>query len=371
MAMVLVSARGALAQGSLEPPKFQPAPVSPAAPAAVKSSLEADPFEQEGAAPAAKTAPAAKATAAKTGAATAPAAAPAAPVTTPTPATTTPPAATTTTTDRSATTTTPATPSGTAPTGLPSLVPEPSAPPAVTAPAVAPASVPPSPPAPAPSTSRPGGATSALEPMGTRGVSQYEDMQPGPDPSVARRATEPRPREDPGIALQAGGGIMNFGSSQMQELTSAGGYWDVRVIGGLRRVFAFEAAYVGTANPVTAPGVLEGSSLVGHGAEGDLRLNLPLVTSDGAYFIPYGVAGLGWQHYRIVNGATTGAMLAQNDDVLVVPVGGGLTIGYRHMYLDARFTYRFSQYDDLLTASDQSDGQLRQWSFGGNFGWAF
>jgi hypothetical protein len=189
---------------------------------------------------------------------------------------------------------------------------------------------------------------------------------------VARRASEPGPREDSGLALQAGGGIMNFGSSRMQELTSAGGYWDVRLIGGLRQVFAFEAAYVGTANPISAPGVLEGSALVGHGAEGNLRLNIPLVTSDGAYFMPFGVAGLGWQHYRIVNGATTGAMLAQNDDVLVIPVGAGLTIGYRHMYLDTRFTYRFSQYEDLLTASDQSNnGQLRQWTLGGNFGWAF
>lgn len=207
--------------------------------------------------------------------------------------------------------------------------------------------------------------------MGTRGVSQYEDMQPGPEPAVARRARDPRDGAGAGAALQAGGGIMNFGSSQMQELTSAGGYWDVRLVLGMTRMFGFEAAYVGTANAVTAPGVVGGSSLVGNGAEGALRLNIPIVTRDGAYFIPFGVAGMGWQHYRIVNGTTTGAALAPDDDVLTIPVGGGLTIGYRQLYLDTRFTYRFTQFENLIAGSERTNDQLRQWTFGGNFGYAF
>jgi len=53
-------------------------------------------------------------------------------------------------------------------------------------------------------------------------------------------------------------------------------------------------------------------------------------------------------------------------------VGGGLTIGYRHLYLDTRFVYRFTQYEDLMAANEGSrSGQLRQWTFGGNFGYVF
>jgi hypothetical protein len=207
--------------------------------------------------------------------------------------------------------------------------------------------------------------------MGTRGISQYEDMQPGPEPALSSRAPEPQRGEGPGVAIQAGGGIMNFGSSQMQELTQTGGYWDARLVIGMRKVFGFELAYVGTVNPVTAPGVASGSSLVGNGAEGALRLNIPLVTREGAYVMPFGIVGMGWQHLRIVNGSTSGQVLAKADDVVTVPVGGGFSIGYRHLFLDTRFVYRFTQYEDLIPANGRSNDQLRQWSFGGNFGYVF
>jgi hypothetical protein len=116
--------------------------------------------------------------------------------------------------------------------------------------------------------------------------------------------------------------------------------------------------------------VQSGGSLVGNGAEGNLRLNIPIIGRDGAYVLPYGIAGVGWQRYRIVNGDPTG-MLASGDDVLSFPVGGGLTIGYRHLFLDTRFTYRFTQYEDLIVANGQTRDQLRHWAFGGNFGYVF
>jgi hypothetical protein len=137
-------------------------------------------------------------------------------------------------------------------------------------------------------------------------------------------------------------------------------------------VFAFELAYVGTLNPLTAPGVVEGSSLFSHGAEGDLRLNVPLITRDGAYVLPYALAGLGWQRYHVGNGGTDGQVLARNDDVIAVPLGGGVTIGYRHLYLDTRFVYRLSENEDLLVASGgRGASQLRHWTLGGNFGYVF
>jgi hypothetical protein len=168
-----------------------------------------------------------------------------------------------------------------------------------------------------------------------------------------------------------GGGIMSFGSPQMQSVTRTGGYWDARLVLGLRKFFAVELAYVGTANPVLPPAVETGGTLVGHGAEGDLRLNVPIIGREGAYLLPYGIVGLGWQRYRIINGDATGDVLAAGDDVLSVPVGGGITIGYRHLYLDSRFTYRFTQYEDMIPGNTRGADQLRHWSFGGNVGYVF
>jgi hypothetical protein len=138
----------------------------------------------------------------------------------------------------------------------------------------------------------------------------------------------------------------------------------------LLKVFSFELAYVGSATPLNAPGVAEGSTLIGHGGEGALRLNIPFISRDGAYVMPYGLAGMGWQHLRITNGETNGSVLAASDDIVTIPLGGGLTIGYRHIYLDTRFNYRFTQNEDLL-ATEGNSGQLRQWTFGGNFGYVF
>jgi hypothetical protein len=201
--------------------------------------------------------------------------------------------------------------------------------------------------------------------------SQYEDVKPGPEPAVAARAPEPRYDAGPGIALQVGGGIMSFGSPQMQEVTRAGGYWDARLVLGLRSMLAVELAYVGTANALLPPAVETRGTLVGNGAEGNLRVNIPIIGRDGAYVLPYGIAGLGWQRYRIVNGDSTGAVLAAGDDVLSIPVGGGVTLGYRHLYFDSRFTYRFIQREDMLPGSTGGTDQLRHWSFGGNFGYVF
>ena len=163
---------------------------------------------------------------------------------------------------------------------------------------------------------------------------------------------------------------MSFGSSQMQSLTRAGGYWDVRLVLGLRRVLAVELAYLGTANPVLPPAVETRGSLVDNGAEVNLRINIPFISRDGSYLLPYALAGVGWQHYRVVNSDDTG-MLARGDDLLSIPVGAGLTIGHRHLYLDTRFTYRFTQYEDLIPANGRTNEELRHWAFGGNFGYVF
>ena len=141
---------------------------------------------------------------------------------------------------------------------------------------------------------------------------------------------------------------------------------------GLRRFFGFEAGYVGAAHPLSDPGLGAGATLMGHGAEGALRLNVPLEW-DSSYITPFAFAGLGWQRYRIRggNGAGEGRFMGRADDVAVIPVGGGVAMGHGHLYVDARAAVRFTEFDDLLRDPASSQGQLRQWTFGASVGYLF
>jgi hypothetical protein len=173
-----------------------------------------------------------------------------------------------------------------------------------------------------------------------------------------------------GLGVQGGGGVAGFSNRQMQALTDHGGYWEARVTAGLRQIFALEVAYLGAANPIGAEGVGTGASLVGHGGEADLRVNLPLV-SEESFMAPYVLGGMGWMHYRVAGASNDGTMLASADDIAVLPVGAGVTFGHGHLYLDARAVYRFTAHEDLVRTPDASSGQLRQWTVGGSVGFVF
>jgi hypothetical protein len=172
-----------------------------------------------------------------------------------------------------------------------------------------------------------------------------------------------------GIGVQVGGGVNGFSAASMPNYVRNGGYWDARIAVGLRKFFTMEGAYVGTAHPLVAPGVSDNAALIGHGFEGDLRLNLPVVR-ENAFLSPYALVGLGWMHYHVAQGTTDRSIVAMSDDVGTIPVGGGVTIGDRHLYFDARVIYRLTSDEDLIVANPHS-GQLRQWSFGGAFGYLF
>jgi hypothetical protein len=173
-----------------------------------------------------------------------------------------------------------------------------------------------------------------------------------------------------GIGLQGGGGVVGFSNSEMRQLAEHGGYWDARLAVGLKQIFAIELAYIGAVHPVDAPGLGSGANLVGNGAEGDLRINIPII-QDRAFVAPYVLGGLGWMHYNVSGAPNDGSMLASTDDIATIPVGAGITVGHGHLYLDARFVYRFTAYEDLVRAPDHGDNQLRQWTFGGSVGFLF
>jgi hypothetical protein len=196
----------------------------------------------------------------------------------------------------------------------------------------------------------------------------------GSSPTVRSSGDESRIARGPqGIGLQAGGGVVSFARREMRDVARAGGYWDVRVALGLRQVAALELAYVGAAHSLDPFAAGAGAALVGHGLEGALRLNVPLTLAgkgkNGVFLVPYGLAGLGWMHYHTTGGANDGTVLAQSDGVATIPLGGGVSVGRGHLYLDTRFTYRLTTYEDLVV--EGSGSHLRHWTYGGSVGYMF
>jgi hypothetical protein len=156
----------------------------------------------------------------------------------------------------------------------------------------------------------------------------------------------------------------------MRHMAEPGGYWDARMAVGLKQLFALELAYVGAIHPLGAPGVGNGAALLGNGAEGDLRLNIPLMKRR-TFVTSYALAGLGWMHYQVTGAATDGTLLAGVDDIAIIPVGAGLTIGSGHFYIDARFVYRFAAFENLVRDPEATGSQLGQSTFGASAGILF
>lgn len=184
-----------------------------------------------------------------------------------------------------------------------------------------------------------------------------------------------------GGLLQVGGGVRNFTEPGVTDVTSAGGYWDVRGVIGTRSFLGLEAAYHGSASDVDAIGLSESAFLVSNGVEGAIRVNAPITQTyinfaspDVPVLIePYAVGGIGWQRYNLVNEGVNTSLVESADDVMTVPLGVGLTFGLSGLALDARFMYRQALFSSLVGTPTSSfgDESLNSWSFGAGLGFEF
>lgn len=176
--------------------------------------------------------------------------------------------------------------------------------------------------------------------------------------------------EQYGIAVFLGGGVSDFTSDTMRGTTDVGGSWGVNVAFGLRGPVGFEAAYVGSAQSIDALGLDSDSILVGNGLQGLLRVNVL-----DAAIQPFLFGGLGWRHYDLTNTDFNTSDIADNDDVLEVPVGAGLAWKYRGFLVDARGEWRYATGGDMVP-SIQDDGtidgaNMSRWGAQANIGFAF
>jgi Outer membrane protein beta-barrel domain len=189
--------------------------------------------------------------------------------------------------------------------------------------------------------------------------------------AATARADEPKLKllSPFGESISLGGGVTNFLADATRDATNVGGYWDVRATFGTRSYLGGEAAYVGAAQNVRALGLDNSAYLTQNGIEGAVRVNLPIQT--GRLLLePFALGGIGWAHYDIQNASFNTSSMKGSDDVLTVPVGCGFALGYEHMIIDGRFTYRPAFNDELMTSGNSGAG-LQTWSAGATIGFEY
>ena len=189
---------------------------------------------------------------------------------------------------------------------------------------------------------------------------QVRDSEPG---RIYRSSVSPH-----GGGLFLGGGFEDFTDNNLRSMTGVGGYWSARIVGGMRRIVGVEAAYIGNARDIDALGLSGSARLISNGAEGALRLNIPIVSWNQMSLIePFGFVGLGWSHFNVTTSRVNTSDVASSDDIMTVPFGGGFAFGYGGFVADARFTYRKTYYNNLVSGG----GNLDSWGAGGQIGLGF
>ena len=189
------------------------------------------------------------------------------------------------------------------------------------------------------------------------------DVVPVPSPATWT------PSSGIGVGLFVGGGVTDFTEGGTRSQTNAGGSWTGRITFGTRSIVAFEGSYIGGENALTGLGA-RSSTLIRNGLEGSLRLNLPIY-AQGTLLEPYAMGGLGWNSYHIVDysSASLASLSSGTDNTLTIPLGVGLTIGYRGFLADVRYTYRPTYEQEIFI--NQVDSGLTNWDLGGMVGYEF
>ena len=157
-----------------------------------------------------------------------------------------------------------------------------------------------------------------------------------------------------GIDVLAGGGVTAFLDDHTNNVTDAGATWSARLVAGTRSLFGFEAAYIGSTQDLEMIGLDANAQIVGNGVEGNLRLNLVR----GTWIQPFLYAGLGWTHYVVANSDIQTASVDDEDDVVQIPAGAGLSVRMgQRVSLDLRGTYRWAEGDGMFHGGPGDNGE--------------
>ncbi len=166
-----------------------------------------------------------------------------------------------------------------------------------------------------------------------------------------------------GMGIAGGAGVSGFTDSSMNDVADVAGAWEARLVVGTRTYLAGEVAYVGSAQDVTITGLDSSAYLLSNGLQGAVRANF---IPEGMWQ-PYVVVGAAWRRYNVENKDVNTSSMRNEDDVLEVPFGAGLSFRTDGLLLDARLMARPAVDADLL--GDQAelhtlDGKLTAgWEF--------
>lgn len=177
--------------------------------------------------------------------------------------------------------------------------------------------------------------------------------------------------EPVGAMLMVGGGGIDFATSGPESFTQTGGYWNAR-IAGTRTILSGEAAYIGRAHGISATGLSAGSTLLGNGVEGLLRLNAPFEAGD-VLIEPFAVAGASWEYFTILNEGANTSSVEDNDAVVFLPAGVGLAAAWQGLSVDVRGLYRHAFLSEMFGDSGfgLDENALNSWQLGANLGFEF
>ena len=202
---------------------------------------------------------------------------------------------------------------------------------------------------------------------------QAPQAQAQPLPPPPAPAPEAQPEDwlrTVGFGISAGGGVSDFAGSTMRSETSTGGSWTVNAILGTRSYLAGELAYIGSAqsaNGLTAAVSNQSLTLVGNGAQGDLRFN----TMIHSIWQPFFFGGVAWRHYTLSSNGPIIGDISNGNNVLEVPAGLGLAAYFDEFMVDVRGEYRFTWFGDALVPPGQSTGSLDRWGVAATIGYNY
>jgi len=184
-----------------------------------------------------------------------------------------------------------------------------------------------------------------------------------------------------GVYGAVGGGVGDFTQPSASGATNVGGNWDARLGIGTRSVLGLEADYNGGARDISALGLENQAFLMNNGIEGIARLNVPITVPNTKTLVePYTFGGVGWQHYDLVDAGNplgghpnNTSDVQDTDDIMSVPLGVGLDLGFGGFTLGARATYRQALFNDLLASPTSSFDRtsLNSWETGATLGFEF
>jgi hypothetical protein len=190
-----------------------------------------------------------------------------------------------------------------------------------------------------------------------------------PSAASAQTASPPPSQfERLGYSVLVGGGVTGFIDSDTTDSIDTGGSWEGRFALGTKKLLSVEAAYIGSAQGMSALGLDSDAVLLGTGVEGALRLNAPT----GIAVHPYVLAGAGWTRYDVTNSSVNTADMTDSANVFDVPVGIGVDYRYQHLLLDARAVVRPAFGENLIPKTgDGPDHRLDSWNATARVGFEF